>query len=112
MDTNKVWEITNGPSKDMLCDAFKYAYDREYPIKVVFYYVFGLTAPEDHPGAAQIRKSVLVRVTSLEHENGSGTSLNISGYVEEDESKWAAKDCTRFKAYFDTVRRRGTIQFF
>jgi hypothetical protein len=42
-------------------------------------------------------------ITSVEREDGSGESWNIEGYIN------TPKGYRRFKAYFDTRSRKGTL---
>ena len=86
-------EIISGPSRDKLFDALKYAYDKDAKFRIEF----GFRSPAPHS------VPTITRLTSIEHEDGSGCSFNLEGY------------CTlngvsrRFHAYYNTRRRGGYL---
>ena len=85
--------IVNGPSRDTLFDACKYAYDNRTRILVTFGF-----------GAQMEMRGILI--SGIEHEDGSGESLNIRGYCEVEGDYYC------FRAYYNARTRRGIMSFF
>lgn len=124
MSTNingeKIFEISGGPNRDMLVDAFKYTYDHAAHVKVTFQvpFTYGVPLHEtpfgEKPQYYPMRLSD-VRITSLEHEDGSGHSFNIHGYCRADLNPFRADNPVlssyRFKAYYHAQSRKGWITF-
>ena len=111
MNTNQkkenYYDIVNGPNKDALFDACKYACVKDVSIPISFDVTAGYTMPKDHPGCAYIIMPTSdFRIISIENEDGSGESFNLHGYV-----KRSGIQC-RFKAYYNTKHRKGSISFF
>ena len=75
MNTNSslnevVVNLVDGPSRDRLIDAFKYAEDDSTLVPVDFY--------------TKSKEKIPIVPTMLEHEDGSGHSFNGHGYVTVD----------------------------
>lgn len=121
MNTNitikeKSYEIKKGPSKDALIDAFKYAYsktDERPPIPLDFKIAIGYTGLPSDPKTAYIAAKIKnLRVTSIEHEDGSGESFNIAGYCDADLGVNQTRyQHYRFTAYYNTKNRTGRMCF-
>ena len=110
MNTNqkkeKYYDIVNGPNKDALFDACKYACVKGANIPVSFDVVKGYTMPKNDPGCAYIIMATTdFRIIGIENEDGSGESFNLHGYVKRSGTQY------RFKAYYNTKRREGVITF-
>ena len=112
MNTKELsFEVMDGPSKDRLIDAFKYAYDKEARVPVEFSVARGYTAPKDNPGCAYVVLDAKdFRILSLQHEDGSGHSFNIEGYCTANVDGRAKRFCW-FKMYYETKNRKGVITF-
>ena len=122
MNTNSVvtkneelYSILNGPNKDALFDACKYAYNENAQISINFVVMLGHTMPLGHPGDAIIAMAIRhIQITSIEHEDGSGESFNLAGYCEADLRSVTSKVTYRphrFTAYYNTKTRNGSISF-
>ncbi|MGI6612525.1 MAG: hypothetical protein ACOX0Z_03075 [Candidatus Nanosyncoccaceae bacterium] len=122
MDTKKknvtatrTFSIEGGPNKDRLCDAFKYAYSEADTIDIDFSVVIGYTMPPSDPGCAYVLMPISdVKITSLQHEDGSGESFNIGGYCKADLTHSGgrrAPTVCRFEAYYNAKTRKGKISF-
>ena len=115
MDTTAVVRaIEKGPSKDRLFDAMKFTYDQDVDIPIQFYVVVGYSAPVDHPGCMVFYAGIKnLRITSLEYEDGSGDSFNIRGFCDTnaDTRTNSTYEHCKFKAYYNTVTRKGSMEF-
>ncbi len=111
----KTYEIVNGPNKDTIFDACKYAYSLKTRIPLEFEVALGYTAPPSDSGAAYIPAKIKdLRISGIQHEDGSGESLNLLGYCQADltpHRQTAVWSWYRFKAYYNTKRRTGHIVF-
>ena len=96
--------IFNGPSRDTLFDACKYAYDKNAVIPIFFGVAEGYTAPLNDP--------TITKICGISHEDGSGVSFNIRGYcmVKFSNGRNEMKACS-FKAYYNARTREGHISF-
>lgn len=115
MNTNH-YDIVNGPNKDTLFDACKYAYAKNSDITVDFAVAAGYTAPVSSHQAAYIPMSVIdIRICGIEHEDGSGESFNLKGYCSANLSssgeRGAVYKSYGFVAYYNTKKRKGWISF-
>lgn len=108
--------IVNGPNKDTLLYACKYAYGKTTKFAAIdFEVVAGYTMMlQNHPERAYDPIDVSdVAIHGIEHEDGSGESFNIHGVCKavlhgsSDDAK-----LYKFKAYYDAKTRAGTITFF
>lgn len=111
------YEIVNGPNKDTLFDACKYAYSKTTKFAIDFEVAASYTMPRNHPGCAYVPMDMSdVTIHGIEHEDGSGESFNIHGIckVALHRSRLSndAKLCCKFKAYYNAKTRTGTITFF
>ena len=117
MDTNeKTFEIVDGPSKDAIFDACKYAYHPRSIIVLDFEVVVGYTKASSDSKAAYIAMKIKdLRITSIEHEDGSGESFNLAGFCKADLDPYGTSAAKwhpyKFKAYYNTRYRNGAIVF-
>jgi hypothetical protein len=82
MSTKLHFIITGGPTDYQLVDALKYAYDKDNPHKVVFTMRKSDEKHTDNisePLPSDIRRPVTI--TALEHEDGSGYSFILKGFM-------------------------------
>ena len=106
------YDLADGPSRDTLLDAFKYAYSEEVEIPIKFTIVLG----HDPEGRIIIpARTKKWRITKLQHEDGSGQSFNIEGYCKANLRITRSERITvyltyRFKAYFNCRTRKGRIE--
>ena len=110
---SRSFDILNGPSKDLLFDACKYAHSKEVRINVDLTVAFGYTMPKNEAGAAYMRMAVSeIMIVGIEHENGSGDSLIVTGYCHADLDSMKGKlKPYQFRAYYNSKTRKGNIQF-
>ena len=115
MDTNKgrKFNIEAGPSRDLLFDSAKYAYDADAHVFIKFSVALGYTMPLGHPGCAYIpAKMVGTKIVAIEHEDGSGYSFNLQGYCEASLERYGDQvEPYKFFAYYNAKTRKGTITF-
>ncbi|MBQ6375721.1 hypothetical protein IJJ37_02225 [Candidatus Saccharibacteria bacterium] len=119
MNTNSItggtYRIHGGPSRDLLIDAFKYAYDDNVEVVLDFGIAAGYTGnPNDDTTAFVKLPAKGFRLTHLSHEDGSGKSFNFSGYCLAAEHQGAPFNPFKpfsFTAYFNTKSREGWITF-
>ncbi len=91
--------LVNGPSREALIDAFKYAYDRRHPHEVVFV----------TEGGAEV--SIAIKV--LRHDDGSGNSFIFEGNVKSVTRNNVRSNVGRSNSvvgYFNTRSRNGWMQ--
>ena len=102
MDQKVVYVIKNGPSRDTLFDACKYAYDKVSNVPVDF---------EVHDSTTGTRIKITEwKIVSVSHEDGSGHSFNISGYCKTNVRGYGIMSVD-FKAYYNARSREGSIRF-
>jgi len=107
--------VTNGPSKMDLVTALAYAYGKD---RQPFWVTFELSQ-ENLPGnaGAEFWNEMVKRnrgqfqaiISSLEHEDSSGDSFNIAGYLGF--APHPKHLDTRFTGYYSTKTRKGSLQF-
>lgn len=101
------YKISNGPNRDVIIDAFKYAYETKIPLK------FTITKfhPEllDHPEYVVYElETKNIRITSIEHESGTGYHLNLAGFIDaKTDNDWHP---FRFEAFYNANTRKGHIK--
>ena len=114
--TERYYEIVNGPSRDTLFDACKYAYAENAKVTIDFVAAAGYTMPKGHPGRAYIpMKLTDIVIAGIEHEDGSGESFNLHGYCHANLLISAGSTtCSnyRFRSYYNAKHRTGTINFY
>ncbi len=96
--------ILNGPSSGFLWDAAKYSFDKNVP-DLAFFEIKN-TFPQVYP---EETLKIKVRILGMEHEDGSGKSFNIHGYITNSciVRNYAGH---RFHAYYNAGSpRHGTI---
>lgn len=79
MTTAAYFAITDGPSREALLDAFKYAYSQEHPFRVRFTGFPVRQTGDVRPGPGQT--TYTVKVTGLKHEDGSGQKFVINALI-------------------------------
>lgn len=110
----RIFNISNGPGRDILFDAFKYAYNNKVEIPASF-------AIEGN----EISSITKLRIQSIEHEDGSGESFNLFGTchvnfdadvdhsdVELKTGSFGSYASCSFQAYYSVRNRKGTISFY
>lgn len=108
------YSIVGGPNKDLLFDAFKYANSENVRVPLDFHVALAFTAPLNDPGCAYVKMALKnVVVTGISHEDGSGESFIIEGRCDADLHSFCVTEYVyehyRFKAYYNTQRRKGTF---
>ena len=112
MDTNRSYEIINGPGAAKLIDAFKYAYDESARVNLQFAIPVGHTMPTGHPGDAYVCADIKnIVLTAIQHEDGPGRSFNLYGLCDIKEPWGTEFEAYQFKAYYNARTRNGTIMF-
>lgn len=104
--------VTKGPSKMDLVTAFTYAYDMERgPFSVTFYMLddetkLPLEARGDrrYPVSPKDGTPVAARITEISHEDNSGESFNLKGFVDYTGTNSFSAS---FMGYYSTRNRRG-----
>ena len=110
----KCYNIIAGPNKDKLFDALKYACSKGTRIPVEFVVALGYTMPKGDPGRAVVPMHTTdFKIMGIEDKDGSGESFNLHGYCKADLCSFGTPTYRsyRFKAYYNTKRRSGTITF-
>ncbi|MBR3228791.1 hypothetical protein IKF67_00975 [Candidatus Saccharibacteria bacterium] len=109
-----LYNIVDGPDRDALFDACKYAYDYCSFISVEFKVAIGL--PPRLGGSYEAMKIKDIRISRVGHENGSDVGLNLEGTCKADLNphspvapEWRNY---KFKAYYNAKRKTGFISFF
>lgn len=111
------FSIIDGPSKSVLFDACLYSYSKDTKIAVNF------TIPQAYSnhGSNNATKLYLplpvinIKITGIEHEDGSGESFLLKGYCDVDKDHLLRGDNTyryrysRFSAYYNAKSRKGTF---
>lgn len=116
MSINKIFDIVDGPNRELLVDSFKYAYDENVRIPLRFSIVLSERNESNDSHVYVPAKTKAWRITSLQHEDGSGQSFNIEGYCKAyllpvyPSVGEVAYLSYRFKAYYSTKNRRGQIE--
>ena len=118
MNTEKTrtYSIVDGPNRDLIVDAFKYAYDKDSTLPVDFSVAIGYTTKPGEPGCAYIKMAIKnIVIARIEHECGNGHSYNLFGYCKADLRSFGGvgkdyKDYS-FTAYYNAKTRSGTISF-
>ena len=119
MNTNdeRYFDVVNGPNKDALFDACKYACGKGGKVDVNFDVAIAYTMPKNDPGCAYVPMAITdFRIIGIEHEDGSGVSFNLHGYCKADLYSFFGKDGAtykpyRFKMYYNSKSREGSIAF-
>jgi hypothetical protein len=97
------FEIISGPSLDELLDSFRYAYDDAYkPVE------FGVVFSRNNDGERVVVPMSDVRVSSIQHADGSGASFNLEGRCK---ATGEPDKCLVFRAYYSTEKHSGWIFF-
>jgi hypothetical protein len=111
---NTTYKIVNGPSRSDLFASCERSYDKGTRINLEFFVTVGCTMPEGHPEGAYLELETSdFRISSIEHEDGSGHSFNLKGYCKANLTNIFGKELIpyKFEAYFNTKTREGHITF-
>ena len=113
MDDKKVkieserYSIIAGPNKDTIFDICKYSFDSRTKIFAEFTIAIG------YAGVISIVTDI--RITSIQHEDGSGDKFNLTGYCTTGLPTSPAKDVAykpyKFTAFYNSRSREGHITF-
>ena len=87
--------IEDGPDREMLIDAFKYAYDEEANSSINFILV----------GNSSFKDYDHIKISGLDHEKGDGHSFIIRGYIYLRQG--SSSESRQFIACYDTRTRKG-----
>ena len=113
-ENERKFDVTGGPSKDLIFDAFKYAYSKTSKINLDFHVVLGYSLPKDHyASCAFLVPTSDFRITEVSYEDGSGDRLILHGYCKADLHAMGKESMKlhEFRAYYDTKRREGVMTF-
>ena len=110
------YSIINGPSKSVLFDSCLYAYSKDAKVHVNFAISQGCSNHGDDATKLHLFLPVTnIKITGIEHEDGSGESFILKGYCYVDKDHLLRGDHTyrykysRFSAYYDAKSRKGTF---
>lgn len=110
------YDIIGGPSKSALFDACMYVYNKDAKIAVNFTISQGYSNDTNDATRLYIPLPVTnIKITGIEHEDGSGESFILKGYCNVDKDYLLRKENTyryrysRFSAYYDARSRKGTF---
>lgn len=112
------YEIVDGPSRETLFDALKYAYDDNVVISATFTVApQEWNLPNQEPRPIFPAKTKSWRITHISHEDGSGYSFNIEGYCKANLRRHVTTYegrtgylMYRFKSYYNCRTRKGRIE--
>lgn len=86
--------IIDGPSRDLLFDCLKYAFDKNQRVLATF------KTKDDKTGAEEI---LSCRLLSIEHESGDLDSFNLKGmYFNPAQREWK-----KFESFYSSRHRNG-----
>ncbi len=117
MNTERCFDVVKGPSRDLIIDAFKYAYEKDVDLHPDFSIVqFYVGHPTDNSKRmATYMPAKNFRITGIEHEDGSGESWILKGACDADldNVSYTNANLTHygFRMYYNSKRREGTISF-
>lgn len=120
MNTNQedrclYFNIENGPSIEALFNACRYAYDPNGTVHVGFKVAVAYTCTKNNVSGYIAMQLKDIRITSIEHEDGSGYRFNLCGYCKADLNTLNAEKAVfksyRFEAFYNAKTRRGNIYF-
>jgi hypothetical protein len=114
MNTQKEYEVVNGPALDTLLDSFKYAYSKVDVINLHFSIPIGITFGRDGKSVDVLMPMRNVRITSIGYEDGSGERFLIKGFLEADPQGLSHQNPIyshySFDGYYDAHRRKGWLK--
>ena len=118
MDAKRYFSIVDGPSKDRIFDACRYAHDKGTKISLSFKVALSYTSPGSEPFQALGKMIPMqiedVCIEGIRHENKISDVLIISGSCNADLEKYGRNAHPTehvFEAYYKTSNREGTIVF-
>ena len=110
----KQFDIVDGPSKDALFDACKYAYSRNAKLEVKFTVAMAYTMSVDNGGSYWPMKIENITICGISHEDGSGEKFILNGYCRADMRLCPGNVIYtpyRFDAFYNAKTRKGFISF-
>lgn len=102
------FDIVNGPSRETLIDAFKYAFDKTTKVKLKFSVALGYTPDHSLYFPMNIGE---IKILGIEHEDGSGESFNIKGTCVANTAEHEPAKPRKFEACYSAKTRKGSIWF-
>lgn len=108
--------VTNGPSKMDLVTALAYAYDKTRPQFLVKLHLVDAETKKSLKEAVWRATSknkedcFWAKVTGVKHEDGTGESFMIEGYLDLCASPGRPECSTPFNGYYSAKDRRGSIE--
>ncbi|MBR3164445.1 hypothetical protein IKF15_04075 [Candidatus Saccharibacteria bacterium] len=81
--------IVEGPSRDRIYDACKYAFDLGTEMRATF--------------KSDRNENLVITIVGIEHEDGSGNSFNIKGHLRRPRHSYPCR------LYYNAKRRSGSI---
>ena len=97
-----LFTIIDGPNRDTLIDAFKYAYDKDIGNKLCRFTIGDATQKK----TVSARIIEIRRVDEIAHEDGSGYSFMFKCYYSEG----AGKNAIRATGYYHARTRQGWLR--
>lgn len=107
------YSIVNGPNKDVLFDACKYAFSKTATIAIDFRVVTGYTMPRNHPGCAYTMMNIdEMKIHGIEYADEVSGNLNLHGHCKAalGHSSESTKHY-KFEALYNSRTREGVITF-
>lgn len=106
------YSIVNGPNRDRLIDAFKYAYGDDR-VNTDFAVAIGYsTVKESGKRVYTLAQIDKMTIYSISHEDGSGESFNLSGGCHACLERFGGVTKPyKFEAYYHARTREGIIWF-
>lgn len=108
----ETYPIEDGPCRELLFDALKYAYDKNVKVSIKFC----ITKQNNSSNTPEFFKVKNTRITGIDHEDGLGHSFIVKGYLEVCFGESICNDIVkedythcRFVACYSTQTRRGRI---
>ena len=98
-EVKRYYEIFDGPSRDRIFDACKYAYDEDH-IRLDFKVAICYNSSINDPFRVALPMYVTdVRITKVEHKDSSGLKLNLAGNCKADLNPGGAVTALNYREY-------------
>lgn len=102
MDNKKTciaeFAIVDGPSRDLLFDCLKYAFDKNQKVLATF------KVRNAKEGSDEV---LVCKLLALEHESGDLDSFILRGYYCRNHS---IKEWNKFEAFYSSRKRNGNLK--